>query len=152
MLGTPLRPSIAVRRAVILAAAVALMAPLPAHCASCSAGATDCSHCQAAQPTATRPVHRSCCDRHAVASHKSISIANCSSQVQSKTCGCKLQTPDRTYVAADPQIIASDLIATLPTAPPLATIDAGQINPIATAHDNLPPPVPHRILHCTWII
>jgi hypothetical protein len=63
-----------------------------------------------------------------------------------------LQTPDRTYVAADRQIIVSDLIATLPNVQPLLTIDAGQVNRIAAANDGVPPPVPHRILHCSWII
>jgi len=63
-----------------------------------------------------------------------------------------MQVPDRAYVAADRQIIAPDLIATLPSVQPLPTIDAGQINQIAAANENAPPPVPHRILHCSWII
>jgi hypothetical protein len=152
MLGALLRPSHAIRRTVILAAAVALMMPLPAHCASCSPGATDCLHCQAAQASTTAPVHRDCCERHAIASRQATSIANCSSHVQSKTCGCNLQVPDRTYIAADRQIIVSDLTATLPSVQPLLTIDAGQIIQIAAANENVPPPVPHRILHCSWII
>jgi hypothetical protein len=152
MLGTLQRPSIAIRRAVILAAAVALIVPFPAQCASCSTGAPNSSRCQAAQSIGIPPAHRSCCNRDAIASRQATSIADCSNHVQSKTCGCNLQTPDRTYVAADRQTIASDLIATLPSVQPLLTIDAGQFNPIAAAHDNLPPPVPHRILHCSWII
>jgi hypothetical protein len=79
-------------------------------------------------------------------------IANRSSHVQSKTCDCNLQAPDRTYVAADRQIVVSDLTATLPSVQPLPTIDAGQFNRIAAASENVPPPVPHRILHCSWII
>ena len=152
MLSALLQPSSAIRRAVILTAAAALIVPLPASCASCSAGATDCSRCQAAQATATAPIHHSCCKRHAVASRHATSIANCSSNVQSKTCACNFQVPDRTYVATDRQTIAPDLVATLPAPQPLLTIDAGQINLIAAAHDNLPPPVPHRILHCSWVI
>ena len=152
MLGALLRPFHAIRRAVILAAAVALILPLPAHCASCSPGASDCSRCQAARANATVPVHRACCERHAIPSPQATSIANCSSHVQSKTCGCNMQVPDRAYVAADRQIIAPDLIATLPSVQPLPTIDAGQINQIAAANENAPPPVPHRILHCSWII
>ena len=63
-----------------------------------------------------------------------------------------MQVPDRTYIAADRQINVSDLTATLPSVQPLLTIDAGQINQIAAANENVPPPVPHRILHCSWII
>jgi hypothetical protein len=63
-----------------------------------------------------------------------------------------LQVPDRAYVTTDRPIIISDLAATLPTVQPLLPIDAGQINLVATANENVPPPVPHRILHCSWII
>lgn len=152
MLGTNLRPSHATRCAVILTAAVALILPLPARCASCSVGASDCSHCQTAQSSATLPAHRSCCERHADPDRNATLSANCSCHVQSKTCGCNLQAPDRAVIGADRQIIASDLIATLPNVQPLPTIDAGQINRIAAANESVPPPVPHRILHCSWII
>jgi hypothetical protein len=152
MFGAFLRPSPLIRHTVILAAAVALMMPLPARCASCSAGATDCSQCQDAHPSAAAPVPRSCCERHAIPSCNATPAANCPTHVQSKTCGCNLQVPDRTYVAADRQVIASDLVATLPNVQPLPTIDAGQVNRIAAANDDVPPPVPHRILHCSWII
>ena len=40
-----------------------------------------------------------------------------------------------TYVAADRQIIVSDLVATLPHVQPLLTIDAGRINRIAAANE-----------------
>ncbi len=63
-----------------------------------------------------------------------------------------MRVPDRMYIAADRQVIPSDLVATLPSAQPILTIDAGQINRITAAYDNVPPPVPHRILHCSWII
>lgn len=63
-----------------------------------------------------------------------------------------MQAPDRTYVTVDRQIIAPELIATLPNVQLLPTIDAGQINQVAAANENAPLPVPHRILHCSWII
>lgn len=152
MLRAVLRPSGKIRRTVILAAAVALIVPLPARCASCSAGATDCSQCQDAHPSTAAPVHRSCCERYALASRNTTPAANCPAHVRSKTCGCNLQTPDRTNVTADRQIVASDLVATLPHVQPFLTVDAGQINRNAVANENGPPPVPHRILHCSWII
>jgi hypothetical protein len=151
MLGA-LRPLHAIRHTVVIAAAVALMMPLPAHCASCAAGATDCSQCQEAHPSAAAPIHRSCCERHAIASRNATPAANCPTHVQSKTCGCNMQAPDRTYVAADQQLIAPELIATLPNVQPLPTIDAGQITRITAASEHAPLPVPHRILHCSWII
>jgi hypothetical protein len=78
--------------------------------------------------------------------------ANCPAHAASKICGCKLQVPDRTHAAADRQTLVSDLMAALPAVQPLLSVDAGQINRIAAACENLPPPVPHRILHCSWII
>jgi len=63
-----------------------------------------------------------------------------------------MQVPDRTNVAADRQLNTSDLVATLPSVEPLLTITASPINRSAAAYENLPPPVPHRILHCSWII
>jgi hypothetical protein len=152
MLGALVRPSETVRRAITLAAALALFLPLPAQCASCAVGKTDCSHCQAAHANTAPPVHRSCCDRHAVAKPKADSTANCANHVDAKTCGCKLQTPDRTYVTVDRVVIAPDLIAMLPTAQPLLSADAGRASFAAELFGSLPPPVPHRILHCSWII
>ena len=152
MLGTLLHPSHTIRRAVILAAAVALILPLPARCVACSFGATDCTRCQVERSKIAPPAHRNCCTEHAAASHQATPITNCSPHVQSQTCGCNMQAPERTYVTVDRQIVAPELAATLPGVQPVPTIDAGQFTQIAAANENAPPPVPHRILHCSWII
>src|SRR4029079_17156031 len=115
MLGTLLHPSHTIRRAVILAAAVALILPLPARCVACSSGATDCTRCQAEQSKIAPPTHRSCCTQRTVAIHRATSVPNCSPHVQSKTCSCNMQAPDRTYVTVDRQTVAPDLNATLPS-------------------------------------
>jgi len=146
------RRSPTIRSTVIIAAGVALILPLPARCMSCSVGEINCAHCQSTHANPSPTAHRSCCEQHAIASHQSASTGRCSSQLQSKTCGCKLQAPDRTYVAADRQIIAPDLVALLPPTQPLLSADASQVTRYDETLGNLPPPVPHRILHCSWII
>jgi hypothetical protein len=63
-----------------------------------------------------------------------------------------LQAPDRTYVAAERQTLPVDLVATLPSPQPLLAADLGHADWVTVFHGDLPPPVPHRILHCSWII
>jgi len=152
MLAAIVRLSPTARSAVIIAAAVALILPLPARCLSCSHGDADCTRCQAAHSDSTQPTHRSCCEHRADAHRIATSPATCQNHVQSRTCGCKMQVPDRAYVAAERQTVPVDLVAILPAAQPLLAADPGHTDWVTAAYGNLPPPVPHRILHCSWII
>jgi hypothetical protein len=137
---------------VFIAASVALILPLPPNCLSCSLGDADCTRCHAAHSTIAQSAHRSCCEHRPGANRVVASNGNCQSHVQSKTCGCKLQVPDRTYVASERQTVPADLVAILPSAQPLLAADPGHADWGTATDGNLPPPVPHRILHCSWII
>lgn len=145
------RPSSTIRTAVIIAASVALLLPLPPRCLSCSTGTLDCNHCQATHSTTAPPAHRSCCDRHAH-SGRAPAHSGCSTTVRPNVCGCKLQAPDRTYTTADRQTDAADFVALLPAPQQLFTSDSAGIHRAIDSHGDLPPPIPHRILHCSWII
>jgi len=152
MVGHVVRPTLSIRCAIILAAAVALALPIPARCASCAAGASECAHCRAASKTATPSGTRPCCQRH-TATHGAVAAeaTNCV-HVQSRTCGCNIQPVDRTYASADQRVSVSDHLAALPSVQPLLFNATRGRNSAATAFTDLPPPVPHRILHCSWII
>jgi hypothetical protein len=146
------RPSPTIRSAVIIAASVALILPLPARCLSCSHGDANCTRCQTAHSDNAQPAHRSCCEHRAEVKRIAAQAAACQSHIQSKTCACKMQVPDRTYVTAERQSVPSDLAAILPAAQPLLAADPGRTDWVTAPYGNLPPPVPHRILHCSWII
>jgi hypothetical protein len=151
MLSATVRTSPTIRSAVIIGAAVALMLPFPARCLSCSEGAVDCTRCQA-NSSAGQPAHRSCCEHRAPAHRTDAKSIRCQTHVQSDSCGCKLPVPDRTYVAAERHTIPGDFVAILPYSQPLLAADPGHADWAASSYGNLPPPVPHRILHCSWVI
>jgi hypothetical protein len=153
MVGIIIRPSFWFRRAVILAAAAALVLPLPARCASCAAGASDCSHCRVANSDAmTAAAARQCCQRHAVVRGTVDFEAIDCDRIQTRTCGCWFSPVERTNAPADRQLIVPDVFAAVPaTLPRLDDAANGEFPSIAEFGD-LPPPVPHRALHCSWII
>jgi hypothetical protein len=152
MLSAIVRTSPTIRSAVIIAASVALILPLPVRCLSCSLGEVDCTRCQVAHAAAGHAAHRSCCEHPASADRTTAQGAGCQTHVQSRTCGCNLQVPDRTYVAAERQIVPADIVAVLPSPQPFLATDPGHTDWVASSYGSLPPPVPHRILHCSWII
>jgi hypothetical protein len=152
MLAAIVRPSPTIRSAVIIAASVALLLPLPVRCLSCSHGDADCARCHAAHSATTQPAHRSCCQHRAGANRIAAPPAACPSHAQSRTCGCKLELPDRTYVTSEGQTVPADLVAILPAVQPLFATDPSHADSATASCGDLPPPVPHRILHCSWII
>jgi len=152
MLSAIVRSSSTIRSAVIIAAAVALILPLPARCLSCSLGNADCTHSRSAHSTNSQPNHRSCCEHRSAASRAFAQSADCQSHVQSRACNCKLQVPDRTYVTPERQTAPADFVAILPAAQPMLAARASHTDWVTASSGNLPPPIPHRILHCSWII
>jgi hypothetical protein len=55
-------------------------------------------------------------------------------------------------VAGERQLSLSDIFPALPAALPLVVDTARSAFQATIAFGDLPPPVPHRILHCSWII
>ncbi|MCI0331695.1 MAG: hypothetical protein L0228_00540 [Planctomycetes bacterium] len=170
------------RTAVALAAALALLLPLPARCASCSSGDDRCPRCAAAQVaeslrskirrgedsnlrlgetqphrdshSASRRDASTCCQRRESAhSAPTSGAAVGTAKHVLHTCGCRLlpvqrTTPPVEKVNSSPELVAGlSLVAILPLNPSACDASAGDFT-LA----NLPPPIPHRILHCSWII
>jgi hypothetical protein len=152
MVGLVLRPSIPARFAVILTAAMAMLLPSPARCDGCGTGKSDCPHCVAAKlNSATSPV-RPCCQRQAVANHTTAIADTVCTKVRTVPCGCCVRPADRAWVPVELQVSAQDILLALPAGQPLQ-FDAGNPSTAAVAAiADLPPPVPHRVLHCSWII
>jgi hypothetical protein len=141
------------RTPVGLVAAFALLLPLPARCASCAASHDQCPRCSAAkagdQGSPTDSV-RSCCQ------HRSETPATdngVSGEQSHPLCGCGFESAPRNTQPTAKASITADVMA---AAPALATIpsnlNAAGASATATSIASLPPPIPHRILHCSWII
>jgi hypothetical protein len=151
MVGLVVRPSIPVRFAVILTAAMAMLLPSPARCNGCGTGKNECPHCVAAKLNAVSTPARPCCQRQ-TATNCDVSLASSTCiGMHTAPCDCSVHPADRAWVV-ERQISVPDILATLPIAQPLQQ-GAGNHSILAVAaFDDLPPPVPHRVLHCSWII
>jgi len=150
MIGLALNPSIPARFAVVLSAAMALLLPAPARCDGCGTGKTNCPHCVAAVATAPIAPARPCCQNH-TANHRGIANPACE-QVRTAPCSCCIRPADRAWAPAETQISTQEILAALPAGQPLQlSVTSASIAAVAALAD-LPPPVPHRILHCSWII
>lgn len=145
------------RAAVALAAAFALLLPLPARCAACALNPTACNYCTIAaeshrNATSASPA-RSCCNKPHSSAPRAASPADSASTQSHHSCGCAYQSMPRSTSTVAKLSLTPELTAGLIPANALPgdiTINSQTVNVLATA--SLPPPVPHRILHCTWII
>jgi hypothetical protein len=149
MLGVSVHPTFSVRGAGALFLASALILPPPGQCASCDAGGGNCSQGELA--TANQHAVRPCCQRHAAAhSRSAIAKDNCATW-QSRSCNCNIRPIDRSVVSFEQVSIANHFAISHSPAPLLTAVTAN-FETAAASFANLPPPVPHRILHCSWII
>jgi hypothetical protein len=73
-------------------------------------------------------------------------------RLQSRTCNCNLRPADRTAIGNEQRISESPQPIALTSSAPLFAVASSSIYIAVTASANLPPPVPHRVLHCSWII
>lgn len=154
----PLIAARSTRSAVALATAVALLLPLPTRCASCATSQGQCPRCvhhfgeslrgsQLATP-------RTCCQELA-STQSAANASNASPSVQQSqhTCGCGFHQAPRSTPPVEKTSISLEqsagLVATpfSPAAPSILETPASDITLAA-----LIPTIPHRILHCTWII
>jgi hypothetical protein len=149
-----LRPAAAARSLIGLVTALAVMLPLPARCASCSTGG-ECPRCAAAKPDkeSSRHVPGFCCQRRAAADDRLLTdVAVGVLQDDPSTCGCGVRPTHRTAPPAKELTLSPELIyAFAPTAFLPANPSANALAAAITLAD-LPPPIPHRILHCSWVI
>jgi hypothetical protein len=144
------------RLAVIFALGVALLLPTPGKCASCLFALGSCPHCAASkalEPTEQAPT-KSCCHQQTACESSPPAAASATSVVTSghRVCGCSVQSAPR----AVPTVVklvspADDVAATFPTAVVTDQIIHQSAASVLSLGE-LPPSVPHRILHCSWII
>ena len=150
MLGALIRPTFPIRCAAFLTA-VALILPLPARCLGCVAETSNCSHCATQASAAKASPVKSCCARNSSTSQHLATNDNCD-RVQTRTCGCSIQPVDRTPATSDQHSTLPELLAALPSVElVLSGSTQSQLQSIP-AFASLPPRVPHRILHCSWVI
>jgi len=139
------------RRTAVLVAALAIMLPLPSRCTACTTGHDHCAKC-AAENTSTEQPAASCCRAHAPQSQDTSGARSLTLGHAGHTCGCGMQSvppttpPQKSLTIAAPELAA---LAT-PTGFDIATLSplpsrAFEVAPLAV-------PIPHRILHCSWII
>jgi hypothetical protein len=92
-----------------------------------------------------------CCQRHSADSTSS-SVAASTVKHDTHTCGCVLKSAPKTVPTVEKLVSSADLVELH------ATLVAFAIPTIHSAADgvstlvDLPLSVPHRILHCSWII
>jgi hypothetical protein len=140
------------RGAIVIVGSMALILQPPAQCWSCSLGLPNRVQSSAHQQQPGQPTLHGCCQNSATARPASVAAGNCEAHIKSNTCGCKFQASQRTYVAAERLIVPPDSMAILPSAQPFVAADTRNAEWLAGSSSDLPPPVPHRILHCSWII
>ena len=143
------------RLVVILVTAFAMLLPLPARCALCSTGADMCSRCVAADTdkAASRSATRDCCQRPATPEERCVSDSATQTVQHSSTgCGCGASPDDRTFPTEQQLAPTQDQLAAIPTAATSFADNSAQIDAAAFTSAGLPPLIPHRILHCSWLI
>jgi len=140
------------RGAIVIVGAMALILQPPAQCWSCSLGLPQCVQFSAHQQQPVQPTLHSCCQNSAAARPASVAAGNCEAHIKSNICGCKFQASQRTYVAAERLIVPPNSMAILVSPTPLVAADVRNSELLAASPSSLPPPISHRILHCSWII
>lgn len=153
MLGNSLF-SKALRSAALFAAVAVLLAPFPGRCAACVPGTDRCSQCVTAnaKPADDTTSTRACCQQESLPKHDSAKAASHNTS-HNTACGCNVRPLPRTTPVEKTSIsVDHSPIAALPTA--FASL-ASQCENLTDAFPSAPSlnaTIPHRILHCSWII
>ena len=142
------------RSAVVFAAALAMLLPLPARCAACPTNAgANCARCAAANADDAKSRAPRPCSRHRAKSGDEAAAGDLIRSVSNHAlhCGCHARPVHRTLPPSEQLVLVPDLFAALPVLPLPAAIEAHP-GAVALTLGDLPPPIPHRILHCSWLI
>jgi hypothetical protein len=147
-------PPIAVRSVVALATSFALLLPLPARCAPCSAGNDHCPHvAESLRDSDSNEKAHICCQRHTTINSTPTATAAPHSVHQNlHTCGCVVRPAPRTTPLVEKFTASPELVAGLPSAAYAPSSLTAATAPTGVTSLPTPPPIPHRILHCSLII
>jgi hypothetical protein len=146
------RPARVARLGLVLAAGLALLMPLPVRCVGCVAAAETCPHCVAAEPVNVTPAAPDACCQRPSAYSPATSEAASTVKHGTPACGCVLKSAPRTVPTVEKLVSSADLVALHATVVAFATPTIHSAADSVSTLDILPPSVPHRILHCSWII
>lgn len=144
------------RRAISVVTALAVLFPLPALGSSCGIGAGDCPHCTATLVSAEKPsTQPEACCRTSEGSNRSVhaSHSNAATEHASDDCSCHILP---IWPASQPAPQISRAVETF-AAPTQGAIFAPRWPELgARLVDSwlgrVPSAIPHRILHCSWLI
>jgi hypothetical protein len=144
MVGLLAHTAYSIRLAAVIAVAIGLALPAPARFASCPSDHS-CS-LPGANSIAGKLAAASCCSKHATNAPAASACAH------SQNCGCELERTDPTAVGGDRQSplhpsLESSTAAAIFFLPP-SNVAPLEVKSIA---DSIPS-IPHRILHCSWLI
>lgn len=142
------------RSAVSLATALAMLLPLPVRCAACAANVGDCPQCATAKAeNSTGSTKAACCQKQAESQDEGLAgdVVRPASHHLPR-CGCHARPVPRTVPPGERLVPVQDLVAALPIAADLTFHIPSHAVAGVSALGELPPPVPHRILHCSWLI
>jgi hypothetical protein len=151
------------RSAVAFATAIALLLPLPSRCASCSIGQDRCPRCANVAESLRSQIRRgedsdenrgsrTCCQRHAPNISSATGAVISSIDRSHHTCGCNLRPAPRSSSSIQKFTASPEIVAGLAhVADATFSFNDGAKSTI-DFQVAVPPPIPHRILHCSWII
>jgi hypothetical protein len=155
------------RSAVALATAIALLLPLPVRCAACSTGSDRCPCCSAyggeflgsTELIAVRDSHgealaqtRTCCQSHVATDAAPTAAATKSLHPSHHACGCSARPAPRTTRPVEKLHVSPETLAGLADGFQLPFSLQADVASTPIIHVAASPPIPHRILHCSWII
>lgn len=141
-----------------IAAALPLILPVPGRCAPCTTEADRCPSCASGhmdlQPSPNTDHQRSCCERNSVSTRTAdIDRLHASGTGHDHHCGCSMQPMDRTQAPLKSTTTSPEWNAVVvPGSFDVFTLPTGGAVPVALDAAELRTSIPHRILHCTWII
>jgi hypothetical protein len=148
------RPGSIGRTAVIIAAGLALLLPLPARCAPCIASAGQCPRCVAADggENAEQSAPIACCQQEAAQATITSAIAANQLDYRAHACGCVVRSMPRSVPAVEKLVSSAELLVAHWAADFADNPSINAALPGVPTPADSPPSVPHRILHCSWII
>jgi hypothetical protein len=138
-------------QALTFAVAIGIVTPAPGLCASCTLASSSLAHRHSDQKP--EPADKACCTQ--AASNRAVATPHAPVQcksIDSQSCKCNLHQADPATTASEPVASTVNLFAALSPTHSAAILPPSLAPPAIATPGNPPPPIPHRILHCSWII
>jgi hypothetical protein len=140
-------------QALSVAVAIGIITPAPGLCASCTFASASSSQRHVNHKNDPARAHQTCCTRHTLNRTAAVQLASthCKS-IHSQSCHCNRRQADPANRATEPIASTGNQLAALPPARAAAILNSSELSFALPTIGDAPPPIPHRILHCSWII